>query len=1340
MLAKFSVKKPYTVLVVIALVVVLGVVSLTRMTADLLPSMNLPYAIVMTTYPGASPQEVEEGVTKPIESAMATTSNIKHISSNSAENFSLVILEFEQNANMDSVTIEMRESLDQITGYFPESVSNPIIMKMNPDMLPIMVAAADVDGMDRTEISQYVESELVPELESVEGVASVSVVGSIEETIRVTLSQEKIDAVNEKIKASLDESFAEAKQEMEEAKDELASGKDELENGQQELADTVSEAQNELNDKKTELMLTESDLNSKLAELKETRVQVEQGIAGLTQMQEGVGQLKTALEQLSSAREQLLAGKEQLSDAKEEISKAREELSTAKETLSVGIKAAELMPPEMQEAAGINLEELRAQYAQVEQQLNEIETKSAEVDQQYAEVERQSAEVEQQYEALQQQYAALEQQAAAAGTQMGMENVTLDSLPALIGEMNGKLAQIDAGIAQMEEALVSISEGKTTINEALSQLNKSQILGAIQMGSASAQINSGEQKMEETETAFEEQQDEAYEKASLDSLLTIDMVKNLLTAQNFSMPAGYVTEEKQQYLIRVGDKAEDLEELSELALMDMGMDGVDLIRLSDVADVELVTNEEEVYASVNGNPGVMLSIEKQTGYSTGDVTDRVLERFESLSGSKDGLHTTVLMDQGIYIDMIVDSVLQNMIVGGILAVIILLLFLKDVKPTIVIACAIPVSVIFAVVLMYFSGITLNVISLSGLALGIGMLVDNSIVVIENIYRMRKEGESVKYAAIEGTKQVAGAIMASTLTTICVFAPIIFTEGITRQLFVDMGLTIAYCLIASLLIALTFVPMMASGLLKRAGDKKHPLFDRLQESYGRALRVLLRFKPVVFLVVLALLAVSVLAALTNGTAFMADMESPQLTVTITPPEEADITEAGQLSEEVMERLSDIEDIETIGAMAGGQGLLSSGGNTVSMYLLLKDEPELNNAQLTKEIMERTKDLDGEISVNSAAMDMNMLSGSGISVMIKGRDLDKMQEIAKEIASLVSEVEGTREVSDGMEETVPQFKITVDKEKAAEYNMTVAQVFQLINEKLAGESRATTLSTDIKDYEVYVAGEDVSEVTRQEIRDLTFVYTDKEGEETDVPLRDIVTFEETEGLSAISRDAQERYITVTAAIDEEHNVGLVAREVQQKLDRYQCPAGFTLEMAGEDETINEAIEQVLLMLLLAVIFVYLIMVAQFQSLLSPFIIMFTLPLAFTGGFFALFITGSEVSVIALIGFVMLCGIIVNNGIVMVDYTNQLRQAGMEKKEALVEAGKTRLRPILMTALTTIIAMSTMALGLDSGSEMVQPMAVVVVGGMVYGTLLTLVVVPCIYDAFHRDKSIAKETYEE
>ena len=302
--------------------------------------------------------------------------------------------------------------------------------------------------------------------------------------------------------------------------------------------------------------------------------------------------------------------------------------------------------------------------------------------------------------------------------------------------------------------------------------------------------------------------------------------------------------------------------------------------------------------------------------------------------------------------------------------------------------------------------------------------------------------------------------------------------------------------------------------------------------------------------------------------------------------------------------------------------------------------------------------------------------------------------------------------------------------------MAQVYQFVAEKMASSSSTTTISTDIKDYAVYLKTQEQSDVTLEDIKKITFTHTDDEGNEEEIPLTKICKMEETTTLSTISRDSQQRYLTVSCGIDEDHNVTLVSNKVQKQINKLDIPEGYSVTMKGEDETINDSMEQMMLMLLLAVVFIYLIMVAQFQSLLSPFIIMFSIPLAFTGGFIALFITGQEVSVIAMLGFIMLAGLIVNNGIVLIDYINQARRAGMSKHEAIIDAGKTRVRPILMTALTTILAMSTSAVGFGDGSEMMKPMAITIIGGLVYGTILTLIVIPCIYDAFNREKSMVDD----
>jgi len=634
-----------------------------------------------------------------------------------------------------------------------------------------------------------------------------------------------------------------------------------------------------------------------------------------------------------------------------------------------------------------------------------------------------------------------------------------------------------------------------------------------------------------------------------------------------------------------------------------------------------------------------------------------------------------------------------------------------------------------------------VISLSGLALGIGMLVDNSIVVIENIYRLRAEGYGMKEAAMEGAKEVAGAIVASTLTTVCVFLPIVFTEGITRQLFVDMGLTIAYSLLASLVIALTVVPAMAAGMLTKTHDKQNGRFlDGIINGYGKLIAWALKAKSLVIILSVALLVISVALAWTNGTGFMPSMDSTQLTVTVTLSEDATLQETGEVTDQVVEKLFEIEDVESIGAMssASSMSMLTGGSgstNSTTIYVVTKEDKTLTNEEIADIIEEKTADIEAQIGIQTSNMDMSALGGSGIAIQIKGRDLDTLQKIATEVAAIVESVEGTTAVSDGLEESGAEFRITIDKDKAIEKGLTVAQVFTQLAGKLSGASSATTLAAADKDYAVYVEHGGDSVLTREMLQEMMIDGTDEEGKAIEVPLSDIAEFTDTTVLSTINRADQSRYVSVSAALEEGYNIGKVSAVLEERMEDYVVPEGYSIVFSGENETINEAMGQMVLMLVLAIVFMYLIMVAQFQSLLSPFIIMFTIPLAFTGGFFGLFLTNSEVSVIAMIGFVMLSGIIVNNGIVLVDYMNQLRENGMEKTEAIITAGKTRLRPVLMTALTTILSLSTMVFSKDMGAEMTKPMAIVTIGGLVYGTLLTLFVIPCIYAIFMKKENLSK-----
>lgn len=1388
MLGKFSVKKPYTVLVAVVLVIVLGVVSFMKMSTDLLPNISLPYVIVMTTYPGASPETVEMVVTKPVEASMATVSNIEEISSVSSENYSMVILEFAQSTDMNSVSLEIRENLDQIKSYWSDSVGNPIIMKLNPDMLPIMIAAVGGSGMTDAQISEMTQDTIIPELESIEGVASASATGLLEESVNVIIRQEKINAINEQVFGYIDEEMKDAEEQIEEGKQEIYDGQAELADAQTELEESrqkLADSQQELDDSKQELEESRQKITDGKAEIAENKTKLEEGKTELANKKSETAQ------QLAEAEKELLTYKADAEAMKMHLTAEIAALKAQQEALEKGIEQCEegiaqceavLQAITVIDSIGTvdasNLDDKKEAIAAVlDMDVSVIESMTPEAINealQAAKANLKSIGAEAQAEALRAQKAELEaslEEVAAANSIM-------------IPEYEKQLSNIEGQITKLDEALVQLYQGNLTAAIEFANAQTTISLGELQITTAETQLEASEKQLEsgekqiesgqeqidsgweqikdgeeqlresaqqlqdalqqiaDSEEELEEARENAYNQADMNGILTVDMVKSLLAAQNFSMPAGYVTEEGIDYLVRVGDKPEDIEALKKMPLLNPEMDGVDIITLEDVADVFMTDNSDEIYANVNGEPGIMITIQKQTGYSTGDVSDKILDKFEELKTENENLILITLMDQGIYIDLVMDSIINNVLFGAVLAVLILILFLKDLRPTAVVACSIPISIITAIVCMYFSGVTLNVISLSGLALGVGMLVDNSIVVIENIYRLRNEGYSAKEAAIKGAGEVAGAIMASTLTTVCVFLPIVFTEGITRQLFVDMGLTIAYSLLASLLVALTVVPAMASGMLsKTKAQKESRIFGGLMKLYEKLLELALRFKPVVLLLVLVLLVTSAIAAFSKGTAFMPDMDSTQITISLTMPKDTPLDQTAGVTDEVVARIMEMEDVVDVGAMASASSLslLTGGGNSAAnatdIYVSLDEDKKRDNIEIAAEITEKLEDIleanQAEIAIETSSMDMSAMGGSGINVLVKGRDIDTMQSIAREVAVIVEGVEGTAEVSDGLEESTGEMRIIIDRDKAIEHGLTVAQVYQQIQEKLAASASATTLETEIKEYDVYVKHANNMELTRELIRDLELDRTKQDGTKEKVKLSDIAAFESMESPKAVNRVDQTRYVSVTAAIADGYNVGLVSDAVEKALKDYDMPAGYSLEMSGENETITDAMEQIYLMLILAIIFMYLIMVAQFQSLLSPFIIMFTIPLAFTGGFIGLFISNSEVSVIALIGFVMLSGIIVNNGIVLVDYINQLREGGMAKREAILTAGRTRIRPVMMTALTTILALSTMVFSDDMGADMSKPMSIVTIGGLIYGTLLTLVVIPCIYDLFTREK---------
>lgn len=1349
MLSRYSVKKPYTVLVAVVLVLVLGVISFLNMTSDLLPSIELPYVVVMTTYPGASPEKIEATVTRPLESVLGTTGGIKNVSSISNENASVIILEFEQGTNMDSAMIELSGNIDLVSGQLDDLVGTPMLLKISPDMLPVMVASVDMDDMDIKEISAFTEDAVTPAFERLDGVASVDETGMVREQVTVTLSQEKIDALNARVLKSVDEGLWEAQQELNDGLASLASGRQKLTDGEAAIASQKDAALGQMAQGSAQLDSASATLSALLSEettLTANKAAFEAEQAGYTQAKEGYAQLNAALAAAKSAAQQQAAQAEAEIVARvndvlvmlpgglsvssiEEVAGAlasigsmlpadkAAEISAAVNAIAGAKQAAADMPGGIDALLALDdaaFEAFRAQAG------------AAPGGEAFAGLTKESL-------------AQLKAAAEKAETRLPELAAELNNLETRMAVITAMKPQLQDGLRQAQDAYAALEAGKIT---AIGELTK----GEITIENTREQLEQAEQQLKDAQKQFDEARDAAYKRADLSGVLTMDMIGGILTAQNFNMPAGYVVEDGEQYLVKVGDLLSSVDQLRQLLLLHLDADGIGDIYLSDVAEITLTDNAAESYARVNGNDGVVLSFQKQSTASTADVSERINDAIAALEQAHPGLHITPLMDQGDYIEMVVDSVLSNLLWGGLLAIVVLILFLKDAKPTLIVACSIPFSLMCAVTLMYFSNVTLNIISLSGLALGVGMLVDNSIVVIENIYRLRSEGMPAAKAAVEGARQVAGAIFASTLTTICVFMPIVFTQGISRQLFTDMGLTIAYSLLASLAVALTLVPAMGASVLRNTKEKSHTWFGAIVNGYGRLLRASLRHKAVVLALALALLVLSVFLTTQMGTAFIPAMDSPQMSASMTAPQGTPQEEVYALADTVAERIAAVDGVETVGAMAGGGGMSammgggSSGADGITYYILLSDDRSAANTQIAEAIEDAVADLACTVSVQESTMDLSALGGSGVELVITGRDLDVMSGIAEDLRGILRNTEGLADISAGRVADNPETRITVDKYKAMQYGLTVAQVYAELANALKAENTATTLTLEGSDLPVVVVRPQGTAPTRDTIMDHAFTAANPDGKEETVYLRDIAEKHETQSLASIRRENGVRTMSVTAAVDAQHNIGLVSREVSRALADYVLPEGYAVELSGENETINSALFDLVKMIALAVVFIYLIMVAQFQSLMSPFIVMFTIPLAFTGGLLALWLTGCELSVIAMLGFLVLAGVVVNNGIVFVDTINQLRLAGMERTDAILETGRTRIRPVLMTALTTILAMSTMALGMGDGAEMTQPMAIVSIGGLAYATLLTLFVVPVLYDLLRKKPLRAFDARED
>lgn len=1344
MLPKLSVKKPMTIFVAVIVVIVLGIVSVFKMTPDLLPNMDFPYAIILTTYPGQTPETVESMVTKPLEQSLSTIDGVKTITSTSSDNYSILTLEFEDGTNMDTATVDMRGNLDTIKDAWPDGVGSPYLMKINPNMMPVAMVAVDYDGYDTVQISDYVNNELKNQLEGIDGVASVSTKGIVTQKENVIISQTKIDALNAKINDALNDKFGDAEKKISDAKKELQDNISKAEQG----SDTIEQSINDLNSQQEEVAKQLADAHGKAQ-------------SGYTEILNAKMQLLDQQQSLTATKQTLTIAYQTLTQIKEKLDSLQDE----KAQLTQQIEAFEKIYNDYKDALSKlanpdltdeQLAQVRAILAKIDEELDKYGFPKEELEERLNNAKNALTNVD---KAITQTVEALK----------GLDT-TEEKLDDTIAEIADKISQVDGGITQIAAAVKGLDNNTVSVNQALSEIEKQQSLAAYQLSgglsalntkqsevnSALTQLNSAQEELKSASDELADQKDKAKKAADMTNTVKISNVSNILTAQNFSMPAGYVSDDENiKYLVRVGDKIDGDKEMQSLALFDTGIDGIGVVKLSDVADVFIADDSDEVFTKINGNSGVVFSFSKQSDAATATVSENIAKKLNSLTQENEGLHFTTLMDQGDYIDIIINSVLQNLLMGAVLAIIILYLFLRDIKPTLIVALSIPISVIFALVLMYFSGVTLNMISLSGLAIGVGMLVDNSVVVIENIYRLRNLGVPPVKAALNGAKQVAGAIASSTLTTICVFFPIVFIEGLTRQIFMDMALTITYSLLASLIVALTLVPAMGQRMLRKVKPVKHGMFDKMLGGYEKSIRFVLKHRAVALIAAVVLLFGSMFGAVARGFSFMPNMASTELSVTVSLDDSATMDDTIDAAQNLLDTLSKYDDFETVGVMTGSTtslmgltGSVSSSDSdkgSIMAYAVFKDDKVKNSESISKEIEAELQSIDGDVVVSGSSSSSSMsamLGDDGVSIKLYGDDLKTLQNTAKDMAEKLAAVDGIDETDNGIGATSGEIKVTVDKTKAAKKSLTVAQVYQQIAAAITSETTSSTLTNSGKDFDVVVIKDENSDVTKNNIKDIKLTYTDKEGNEKTTKLSEVAEISDSESMNSITRSDQKRYIKVSGTLKDGYTNTDVSNKAKALFDDYKLPDGCSIEYSGSNENTMEAVNQMLLMMLLGVILIYLIMVAQFQSLKSPFIIMFTIPLAFTGGFLGLLITGFDVSVVALLGFVMLCGIIVNNGIVLVDYINNLRLEGKERREAIVEAGKTRMRPILITAITTVLGLSTMALGIGTGSEIMQPIAIVCIGGLLYATIMTLYIVPVIYDILSKKelRKVSESDLEE
>ena len=1272
-MGKFSVKKPFTVLVAVIMVLMLGFVSISNMQTNLLPDVNTPYLMVVTVYPGASPERVESEVSDVMENALGTVAGVESITATSAENYSLLLMHFAEGTDMNSALVKVSNKVDQTTSSLPSSCLSPSIIEYSLNMNAFMTVAVSREGSDVYDLSDFVSDTLVPYVERKGGVSSVSANGLIEKMVQVQLSQEKVDAINERLLEVIDARLADARAQLDAAEAQIEAGRAEYNRQFKNFNKTVSN----------------------------------------TVMQQYSGEVGNAVETVRKQAQALLDSVNQL--------------------------IAVVQEPEIQQA----LIDVRDGLQRVMDKFNETGMKDIDS---LIEIVAELREITDKLTT------ALQQLQERLNTETGTEGSTATDLVDDL-QVQQSLSTVYNTLNDVIKAMDDVPGLMSTFSDALGTYSQQQLEAYMQFTEAREMLNEYEKQLETAKQTYEDAKEKAMASSDVSKMLDIDTLAQLIYAQNFSMPAGYVKDSSgKSWLLKVGEEYDSIDDISGALLLHV--DGFGDVRLSDVADVEVIDNAEASFTRLNGERAAVLKIYKGSSSSASTVSDNCLSAFKELEAQYDGLHVVVLSNQGNYITIIVKSILSSMIIGAVLAIIVLALFLRDIKPTLVVGFSIPLSVLFAVVLMYFTGMDLNVMTLAGLSLGIGMLVDNSIVVIENIYRLRSRGVPAARAAVQGTKQVGMSIVASTLTSVCVFLPVVFSSSLVKSLMQPMSLCIGYCLMASLLVAVTVVPAAASTVLKKAEPKQLKWFDKIQNKYAKSLEWCFQHRALPLVAAVALLVFCGWRVVSMGVELLPTITSNEAIVTLTTTKDLSKEDSYAIAEKAIDAMLNVDNVEEVGittdtrvaGMDVGQlGLpsaitdLLNAANSYGTYqvnVMLNESLSSTQIETARQALEDAlsgiEDCTATVEI-SGMQELTSQLASGLSVKIYGADSDTLTQLSEKVVEIVNDTEGFANATNGLGSGDATINLQIDRDKVRSYGLTVAQVYQQIAAKLATTTTAQTpVSVDGRTMSVEIS-DNLDPVTKENMMDITFETSVMSADGTTTTgtckLSDIATWVTGSAPNSITSQNQTQYVTVTANTLDGYNTTVQARELEKKLDAFalsdEMPEGCSFSMGGESDSVNYMVKEMVQWMGLALPFVYLVMVAQFQSLLSPFIVLFTVPLAFTGGLLGLLLTGQQLTMISLMGFIVLMGTVVNNGIVFVDYTNQLRMGGMERRAALIVTGKTRMRPILMTTLTTVLAMLQLVFSNDMASQLMSGMAIVIICGLTYATIMTLYVVPLLYD---------------